>query len=109
MNEVTDKSSGEPPTSDGSQKETGSTSKGNEDASLAHSKPSVMKLFHLMDSPEKIMIVVSFGLMIVSEAANLLTPLVVANAYDILVDTTIADDEQRKYSCTKLFHDVYLQ
>ena len=94
--DTTDKSSEGPPTSEDSQQGSGSTAKGNEDdATLAYSKPSVVKLFHLMDSPEKVMLVVSFFLMIGSEAANLLTPLVVANAYDTLVDPTIADDGDR--------------
>lgn len=74
----------------------GSTKGNNDvDAALASSKPSVTKLFHLMDTSEKAMIIVSLVLVIGSEAANLLTPLIVANAYDILVDTSISDDEER--------------
>lgn len=41
------------------------------------------------------MIFVSFLLVVGSEAANLLTPLIVANAYDVLVDPTITDEEER--------------
>ena len=48
-----------------------------------------------MDKAEKIMIFVSFLLVVGSEAANLLTPLIVANAYDVLVDPTITDEEER--------------
>ena len=51
-----------------------------------------------MDTSEKIMILLSFILVIGSEAANLLTPLIVANAYDILVDPSISDDEERMSS-----------
>jgi len=58
------------------------------------SKPSLVKLFQLA-MPEMPMLVISFILMIGSESANMVTPLVVANAYDILVDPTIADDEER--------------
>lgn len=48
-----------------------------------------------MAMPEMPMLVFSFTLMIGSEATNMITPLVVANAYDILVDPTIVDDSQR--------------
>ena len=62
------------------------------------SKPSITKLFLLMSPSEKAMIFISFILVIGSEAANLLTPLIVANAYDILVDPTISDDAERMSS-----------
>jgi ABC-type multidrug transport system fused ATPase/permease subunit len=96
----TDKSSEEPPTSADSKEENGSPtpslrSKVDDNAALAYSKPSVGKLFRLMDTKEKLMQVVSFVLMIGSEAANLITPLIVANAYDVLVDPTISNDEER--------------
>ena len=72
--------------------------KNQEEPSLTSTKPSILKLFHLMDTSEKIMILLSFILVIGSEAANLLTPLIVANAYDILVDPSISDDEERMSS-----------
>lgn len=59
----------------------------------ASSKPSIWRFFQLA-KPEMPMLVLSFILMIGSEATNMITPLVVANAYDILVDPTM-DDEQR--------------
>lgn len=95
-----EKSSEEPPTSADSKEGNGSQtpslrSKVDDNAALAYSKPSVGKLFHLMDRPEKLMQVVSFILMIGSEAANLITPLIVANDYDVLVDPTISNDEER--------------
>ncbi|KAL3803461.1 hypothetical protein ACHAWO_002469 [Cyclotella atomus] len=70
-------------------------------AALASSKPSITKLLHLMDTSEKLMIAISFILVIGSEAANLLTPLIVANAYDILVDSSISDDEERMSSINR--------
>eukprot|EP00804_Cyclotella_cryptica_P029022 CCRYP_005225-RD/>CCRYP_005225-RD protein AED:0.05 eAED:0.05 QI:224/1/1/1/1/1/2/816/574 len=95
-----EKSSNDPPTSEDSNQGHGSPtsslpSKVDDNAALAYSKPSVRKLFHLMDKPEKLMQLVSFVLMIGSEAANLITPLIVANAYDVLVDPTISNDEER--------------
>ncbi|KAL7521757.1 hypothetical protein ACHAWX_006438 [Stephanocyclus meneghinianus] len=95
-----EKSSEEPTTSADSKEGNGSQtpslrSKVDDNAALAYSKPSVGKLFHLMDRPEKLMQVVSFILMIGSEAANLITPLIVANAYDVLVNPTISNDEER--------------
>jgi ATP-binding cassette subfamily B protein len=47
-----------------------------------------------MARPEMGMLVLSFCLMIGSEATNMITPLVVANAYDILVDPSVPDDER---------------
>ncbi|KAL9180710.1 hypothetical protein ACHAXT_011163 [Thalassiosira profunda] len=61
---------------------------------LESSKPSLARLFRLA-KPELPMLLVSFLLMIGSEATNMITPLVVANAYDILVDPTITDDAER--------------
>ena len=80
------------------QKETNESISAKEEAALASSKPSITKLFHLMSTSEKFMILLSFVLVIGSEASNLLTPLIVANAYDILVDPTISDDEERMSS-----------
>ena len=81
-----------------SQKETNKPSPAKDEVALASSKPSITKLFHLMSTSEKMMIMISFVLVIGSEAANLLTPLIVANAYDILVDPTISDDKERMSS-----------
>lgn len=64
-----------------------------EDAPTA-TKPSLRKLFQLA-IPEIHMLLLSFVLMIGSEAATMVTPLVVANAYDILVDPSISDDSVR--------------
>lgn len=61
---------------------------------LASIKPSLGRLFQLA-KPEMGMLLVSFVLMVVSESANMVTPLVVANAYDILVDPAFEDDAQR--------------
>lgn len=70
-------------------------SKAKDETALASSKPSIRRLFQLMNKAEKNMIFVSFLLVVGSEAANLLTPLIVANAYDVLVDPTITDEEER--------------
>lgn len=67
-------------------------------AALASSKPSITKLLHLLDTSEKLMLILSFILVIGSEAANLLTPLIVANAYDVLVDPSISEDKERMSS-----------
>ena len=64
-----------------------------EDAPTA-TKPSLRKLFQLA-IPEIHMLLLSFVLMIGSEATTMVTPLVVANAYDILVDPSISDDSVR--------------
>ncbi|KAL7536533.1 hypothetical protein ACHAWF_005492 [Thalassiosira exigua] len=61
---------------------------------LASSKPSLWRVFK-MAIPEMPMLVASFLLMIGSESTNMITPLVVANAYDVLVDPTITDDAER--------------
>lgn len=90
-----EKSTEEPTTSDDSQRGTTSSQKSNDESSLAYSKPSLRKLFQLLDVPEEIMLIVSFFLMVGSEATNMITPLVVANAYDILVDPSIIDDAER--------------
>ncbi|KAL7544935.1 hypothetical protein ACHAWF_008307 [Thalassiosira exigua] len=59
----------------------------------ASSTPSLAKLVRLA-KPELCMLVLSFFLMIASEAANMITPLLVANAYDLLVDSSPPDDER---------------
>jgi hypothetical protein len=67
-----------------------------EAAALASSKPSITNLLTLMNASEKLMIIVSFNLVFGSEAANLLTPLIVANAYNVLVEPSTSEDEERK-------------
>jgi ABC-type multidrug transport system fused ATPase/permease subunit len=61
---------------------------------IASSKPSLWKLFHLA-MPEMPMLLLSFILMIGSEATNMITPLIVANAYDVLVDPTITNEGEK--------------
>jgi ATP-binding cassette subfamily B protein len=45
--------------------------------------------------PEMTMLIVSFVFVLASEAANMITPLIVANAYDALVNPNIPDDANR--------------
>eukprot|EP00980_Cylindrotheca_fusiformis_P002510 scaffold586_cov68-Cylindrotheca_fusiformis.AAC.19 len=61
---------------------------------LTATKPSLGKLFALA-KPEIPMLLVSLVFMIGSEATNLVTPLIVANAYDLLVDTSVPNDDKR--------------
>lgn len=61
---------------------------------LAATKPSLGKLIALA-TPEIPMLIVSSILMVGSEATNLIIPLIVANAYDKLVDPTVTDDDER--------------
>ena len=61
---------------------------------IASLKPSLWKLFHLA-MPEMPMLLLSFILMIGSEATNMITPLIVANAYDVLVDPTITNEGEK--------------
>mmetsp|Transcript_9465 Transcript_9465/g.12712 ORF Transcript_9465/g.12712 Transcript_9465/m.12712 type:complete len:658 (+) Transcript_9465:200-2173(+) len=61
---------------------------------LTAAKPGLGKLFQLA-KPELPMLIVSIVLMIGSEATNMITPLIVANAYDILVDPTIENNDDR--------------
>eukprot|EP01083_Nonionella_stella_P208689 757134_1 len=60
----------------------------------ASTKPSLYKLFKLA-TPEMPALIVSFILMIGAESTNMITPLIVANAYDILVDPTIVDEGEK--------------
>ncbi|KAL3807073.1 hypothetical protein ACHAXA_011007, partial [Cyclostephanos tholiformis] len=60
------------------------------------SNPSLRRLLKLA-MPEMAMLIVSFVFVIGSEAANMVTPLIVANAYDALVNPTIPSDAQRMY------------
>ncbi|KAL7443795.1 hypothetical protein ACHAXH_007368 [Discostella pseudostelligera] len=57
-------------------------------------KPSLWKLFQLA-FPEIHMLLLSFVFMIGAEAATMVTPLVVANAYDILIDPSITENSER--------------
>jgi len=57
------------------------------------SKPSVARLLR-MAGPEMGMLVLSLVLMIISEATTMVTPLVVANAYDLLVDPSVPAAER---------------
>jgi ABC-type multidrug transport system fused ATPase/permease subunit len=41
------------------------------------------------------MLVISFVFVLASEASNMITPLIVANAYDALIDPTLPDDSER--------------
>jgi ATP-binding cassette subfamily B protein len=45
--------------------------------------------------PEMAMLIISFIFVLGSEAANMVTPLIVANAYDALINPTIPDNAQR--------------
>lgn len=53
--------------------------------------PSLSKLFG-MARPELFMLVVAFLLMVAAESTGLIIPLIIANAYDILVDETSMED-----------------
>lgn len=65
-----------------------------EDDAPTSTKPSLWKLLHLA-FPEIHMLLLSFIFMIGAEAATMVTPLVVANAYDILVDPSITENSER--------------
>lgn len=62
-------------------------SKINKENELAAAKPSLGKLFALA-KPEIPMLILASVLMVGSEGVNLITPLIIANAYDVLVDPT---------------------
>ena len=62
--------------------------------SMSSKQPSLLKVFRRFAMPEMPMLIVSFILMVCSEAANMINPLVIANAYDILVDPTLDTDER---------------
>lgn len=64
------------------------------DDSPAASKPSLLKLLQLC-KPEIPMLIVSTVFMVGSEATGMVSPLIIANAYDALVDPNIADDGER--------------
>jgi len=64
------------------------------DASLEATKPSLRRLFHTA-KPEVPMLILSVILMIASEGSQMVMPLIVANAYDTLVDPGITDDDER--------------
>ncbi|KAG7360075.1 efflux ABC transporter permease/ATP-binding protein [Nitzschia inconspicua] len=57
------------------------------------SPPSLKRLFQ-MAGPELFMLVVAIFLMIASEVTNLVLPLIVANAYDVLVDEALNSAER---------------
>lgn len=59
----------------------------------ASSPPSVKRLFQ-MAGPELTMLIVAIFLMIASEVTNLVLPLIVANAYDTLVDESLDSSER---------------
>ena len=65
-----------------------------EDDAPTSTKPSLWKLFQLA-FPEIHMLLLSFVFMIGAEAATMVTPLVVANAYDILIDPSITENSER--------------
>ena len=71
----------------------GKNDKDNE-AAFASTKPSLAKLFELA-KPEIPMLVFSGILMIGSESTQMITPLVIANAYDTLVDPDIEEEDER--------------
>ena len=58
------------------------------------SRPSLMRLLKLA-MPEMAMLIISFIFVLGSEAANMVTPLIVANAYDALINPMILDNAQR--------------
>lgn len=64
------------------------------EADMQSSKPSLGKLFALA-KPEIPMMILSSILMVGAEGVNLITPLIVADAYDTLVDPTILNDDDR--------------
>lgn len=69
-----------------------SSSKEN-DGPPVSSTSSLTKIF-LMAKPELHMLVVAFVLMVGAEATGLIVPLILANAYDTLVDEDIPDEER---------------
>jgi len=64
------------------------------EAELQSTKPSLGKLFALAQ-PEVPMLIASGIVMVGSEAVNLITPLIVADAFDTLVDPTVLSDDDR--------------
>lgn len=64
------------------------------EAAFASTKPSLAKLFELA-KPEISMLLFSGILMIGSESTQMITPLVIANAYDTLVDPDIEEEDER--------------
>jgi ABC-type multidrug transport system fused ATPase/permease subunit len=59
----------------------------------ASSPPSLKRLFQ-MAGPELSMLILAIFLMIASETTNLVLPLIVANAYDVLVDESLDSSER---------------
>jgi ABC-type multidrug transport system fused ATPase/permease subunit len=57
------------------------------------STPSLKKLFQ-MSGPEMPMLFVSMLLMVASETTSLVLPLILANAYDVLVDQSLNSDQR---------------
>lgn len=58
---------------------------------------SLSKIFD-MAKPEIPMVILSFILMVGAEAANLVIPLIVADAYDVLIDPALEDDSGERMS-----------
>ena len=56
-------------------------------------KPSLVRLLKLA-KPEMAMLFLSFIFTIATEATNLITPLIVANAFDALINPDLTDDER---------------
>jgi ATP-binding cassette subfamily B protein len=65
----------------------------NDEASPFAATPSLKRLFQ-MAGPEMSMLLLAIFLMIVSESTNLILPIIIANAYDTLIDESL-DGTQR--------------
>ena len=77
---------------DGTTKSTASSTAQEEKPPMS-AEPSLGKIF-AMSMPEMPMLIFAFLLMTGAEAVNLIVPLILANAYDTLVDISIPDDER---------------
>jgi len=64
------------------------------ESQMASSEPSLRRLFG-MAKPEIPMLVFSCIVMVAAEAVNLVSPLIVAEAFDILIDPTLTDEDAR--------------
>jgi ATP-binding cassette subfamily B protein len=70
-----------------------SPSKNDDEGVPPSAKPSLWRLLKLA-KPESIMLFLSFIFTIATEATNLITPLIVANAFDALINPNMTDDER---------------
>jgi len=70
-----------------------SKTKDEDDATLPSSQPSIPKLLGLA-RPESVALAIALVFMVAGEASGLITPLLVARAYDSLVDPDLPNEER---------------